>query len=91
MAEELSSALGSPEGSRLWHSLFTDHPRSLGESYWEHQRHALEFGTAMIRGGIACLIHAVFPMLFVRTASTTILRLHDRLIAARRIERRAPN
>ena len=86
MAEEISSALRSPAGSRLWDSLFVDHPRSLGESYREHQRHALEFGLAMIRGGLACVVHALLPALFVRTTSTTITRLHDRLIATRRIQ-----
>ena len=86
MAEEISSALRSPPGPRLWDSLFVDHPRSLGESYREHQRHALEFGISMIRGGLACVIHALLPALFARTASTTIMRLHDRLIATRRIQ-----
>ena len=87
MAEEISSAFQSPPAPRLWDSLFTDHPRSLGESYWEHQRHALEFGVSMIRGGIACVIHALLPALFVRTASTTVVHLHERLVATRRIDR----
>jgi Family of unknown function (DUF6356) len=87
MAEEISSALHGPPASRLWDSLFTEHPRSLGESYWVHQRHALEFGISMIRGGVACVIHALLPALFVRTASATIVRLHERMIATRRIVR----
>ena len=89
MAEEFPSALRSPPSARFWDSLFTDHPRSLGESYWQHQRHALEFGVSMIRGGFACVIHALLPALFVRTASTTILHLHERLIATGRIDRPA--
>jgi hypothetical protein len=90
MAEETSPALQSTPASRLWDSLFTDHPRSLGESYWEHQRHAFEFGVSMIRAGIACVIHALLPALFVRTASMTIVSLHERMIAMRRIDRNAP-
>ena len=70
--------------------LFLRHPRSLGESYWEHQWHALEFGTLMIVAGIACLIHALVPALFVRTASQTISHLHDRLVRTRRIGARMP-
>jgi hypothetical protein len=70
--------------------LFLLHPRSLGESYWEHQRHALEFGTLMIAAGIACVIHALVPALFVRTASQTISHLHDRLVRTRRISARRP-
>lgn len=87
MTEEISSAINSTPGYRLWDSLFTDHPRSLGESYWQHLRHAFEFGVAMLRGGIACIIHALIPALCVRSASTTIVRLHDRMVAMRRIER----
>ena len=63
--------------------LFLFHPRSLGESYWEHQRHALEFGTVMIVAGMACVIHAVVPGLFVKTGSRTICHLYERLIHMR--------
>jgi hypothetical protein len=88
VADEISSAMPDTAGYRLWESLFKDHPRSLGESYWEHQRHAFAFGASMIWGGVACVLHALVPALFVRTASSTILRLHERLIATRRIDRR---
>ena len=33
----------------------------------------------MIGGGLACLVHAVFPFLCVRTGSQTMNRLHARL------------
>jgi len=65
--------------------IFLKHPRSVGESYWEHQRRAWRFGTAMIAGGAACLIHALVPALFLSTASTTIRRLHEKLVVTRRI------
>jgi Family of unknown function (DUF6356) len=64
--------------------LFIDHPHSLGESYWQHQSHALGFGIEMVRGGLACMIHAVIPGLFAQTASTTIRRLHARMTSLRR-------
>ena len=87
MAAEFSS-VASPRTQelRFFNILFTDHPRSLGESYPEHLRHALEFGGAMIGAGIACVIHALVPALFVRTGSTTVLRLHDRMTAMRRFD-----
>lgn len=69
----------------LLNRIFLEHPRSLGESYWEHQRHALQFGTVMIVAGIACLIHALIPALFERTGSTMISRLYHRLVATRRL------
>jgi hypothetical protein len=87
MAEEIFAAIQTRPGNRFWDGLFMDHPRSLDEGYWEHQRHAFEFGASMILGGIACVIHALVPALFVRTASVTVLRLHERMIATRRIDR----
>jgi hypothetical protein len=33
----------------------------------------------MIGGGLACLVHAVFPFLCVKTGSRTMDRLHSKL------------
>ncbi|HVA79762.1 MAG TPA: DUF6356 family protein [Candidatus Binataceae bacterium] len=62
---------------------FTDHPTSVGENYREHFRSAFGFGRDMLRAGAACLIHGIFPFLFVTTGSRTIARLHDRMIVNR--------
>jgi len=72
---------------RLLDRAFREHPRSLGESYWQHQQRALAFGMAMIVAGLACLVHALVPALFERTASGAVLRLHERMRAAHRIAR----
>jgi len=43
--------------------LFTYHPYSIGETYWQHLWHALSISFKM---GLACitqLIHAVFPFI----------------------------
>jgi hypothetical protein len=58
---------------------FTHHPRDIGESYATHFGHAAWFGLRLIGGGIACLIHGIFPFLYVKTASRTIDRLHAKL------------
>jgi Family of unknown function (DUF6356) len=63
---------------------FTEHPASVGESYTEHLGRAVCFGTRMIFAGIACLVHGVFPFLFVRTGSRAISELNDRMIVHRR-------
>lgn len=63
--------------------LFLDHPRSVGESYLEHQRRACGFGIALLGAALACLVHAIVPGLFVRTGSATIARLHDRMVVNR--------
>ena len=55
----------------------------MGESYGEHMGQAVCFGTRMVFAGLACLVHAVLPFLFVRTGSRAIAELHDRMINRR--------
>jgi Family of unknown function (DUF6356) len=62
---------------------FTEHPSSVGESYFEHLLRAVSFGTRMMLAGIACLVHGVLPFLFVRTGSRAITELSDRMITQR--------
>ncbi|MBB3763313.1 DUF6356 family protein [Sphingomicrobium lutaoense] len=56
--------------------MFTEHPRSIGMSWGEHGRGAARMGVAMILGGLACLVHALIPGLFVRTTSRLVDDLH---------------
>jgi hypothetical protein len=65
------------------HRLFTEHPESVGETYGEHLVHASYFGSRMILAGLACMVHALLPFLFVRTGSRTISELNDRMISRR--------
>ncbi len=62
---------------------FTAHPRSVGESYFQHLRFALRFGAKMTAGGLAAILHALFPFCFVTTAS----RANDELVAMRAASR----
>lgn len=55
--------------------LFTDHPQSIGETYGQHARTAWSFGWWMVVGGLACMVHALVPGLFVKTASRTVVQL----------------
>ncbi|MFM7377658.1 MAG: DUF6356 family protein [Erythrobacter sp.] len=55
--------------------LFTDHPRAIGEAYTQHARTAFSFGWRMTVGGLACMVHALVPGLFVKTASRTVVQL----------------
>ena len=48
---------------------FTSHPNSVNETYWEHFSFALCFGCKMTFGGMAAMLHAIFPFMFVNTAS----------------------
>jgi hypothetical protein len=63
---------------------FTEHPASVGESYSRHCVCAFGFGARMVVAGIACMIHALLPFLFVRTGSRAIAELNERMIASRR-------
>lgn len=63
--------------------LFLEHPRSVGESYLEHQRHALGFGFSLFLASLACFVHAIVPGMCVRTGSTAITRLHERMVTNR--------
>lgn len=69
---------------------FTEHPRSVGETYFEHMETAFRFGGAMVVGGLACLVHGLIPRLFMRTASRTVQELHGRMVANRRTKRLPP-
>lgn len=52
--------------------LFTDHPRTLNESYIQHFGFSMKICIWMILGGLSCLIHAVFPFIFTKTGSNYI-------------------
>ena len=60
----------------MFNRLFMDHPRDVGESYGEHFATAAGFGVRMVVGGLACIVHALIPALFVRTASETVKSLY---------------
>ena len=64
--------------------LFTEHPESVDETYGEHLVRASCFGGRMVMGGLACMLHALLPFLFVHTGSEAVDELHARMQATRR-------
>ena len=62
---------------------FTEHPASVGETYFEHLRSATSFSGRMVLGAAACFLHGVFPFLCQKTGSRQITELHDRMVANR--------
>jgi len=62
---------------------FTAHPASVGETYLQHFRFAFRFGSRMLVGGVAAVIHAFLPFCFTTTAS----RISDALVAMRAASR----
>lgn len=75
----------------MFEKLFLEHPRSVDESYVEHFGMASSFGFRMIFAGLACLVHAVVPGLFVRTGSNAIRELHERMVTNRHRALPAPS
>lgn len=62
---------------------FKSHPASVDESYVEHLGSAWSFAVPLIGAGIACLLHGLFPFLFVTTGSSTIRQLYERMVINR--------
>jgi hypothetical protein len=59
--------------------LFTGHPKSVGETYWQHFKFANRTGLTMIVAGGACMLHGFLPFLCTTTGSRTIRALAARL------------
>ena len=64
-------------------SLFTHHPASVGETYFQHLRHAASFSGMMLLGAFCCAVHALLPFMFERTGSRIISTLYDRMLVNR--------
>lgn len=62
---------------------FQDHPSSVGETYASHMVSAASFAARMWIGGIACLVHGLFPFLFKRRGSDAIRALHTAMVTDR--------
>ena len=62
-------------------SLFTDHPATVGETYFGHMRFALGFAFWLSVAAAAALIHAIVPALCETTASRILKRLTARMSA----------
>lgn len=60
--------------------LFTEHPASVNQTYWAHLLFAVSFGFSMVKGGCACLIHAVFPFLFQTTGSQAAFKAVEKYL-----------
>ncbi|UTW55849.1 DUF6356 family protein [Kordiimonas sp. SCSIO 12610] len=63
--------------------LFTEHPKSVDESYFEHLLMASSFGLTMVFYGLLCFVHALLPFLFEKSASKAIDRLYVRMVTNR--------
>jgi hypothetical protein len=54
---------------------FTDHPKSMGENYWNHFSFALWISMECSKISVIALTHAIFPFLFLTDASYRLEKL----------------
>ena len=66
-------------------NIFTEHPNSIGETYWEHLVAAACIGGRLIKASFFCFVHAVFPFLFEKNGSQEIRSLHELIAASRTV------
>jgi hypothetical protein len=52
------------------------HLDAVGEDYARHRRFAFGVGWAMVKAGLACIVHGLVPAWFPTTGSRAIRRLH---------------
>jgi hypothetical protein len=62
---------------------FTEHPESVGETYFEHMLSASWFAMTMFVGAVACLLHAILPFAFQKSGSRRIRLLYERMVTNR--------
>jgi hypothetical protein len=82
-ANSFSVAVDTLPGMDKLLESFREHPASVGETYVEHLGVATSFGLALLKAGLASLVHALFPFLFVTTGSLAIEELHRRMVTNR--------
>jgi len=63
--------------------LFTEHPGTVNENYFEHMGQALYFFVHFFAAAFAALIHAFLPFLCVKTGSNIVNHLHERMVTNR--------
>ena len=56
---------------------FKEHLNLTNETYFQHFKFATSVGLTMVYGGIQAIIHAVYPGILTKTASTKIKKLHS--------------
>ena len=64
-------------------NFFNQHLKDARETYFQHLGHAFRFSVKMAFGSLGCLLHAIFPFLFVKTGSHLIAELHDEMVVNR--------
>ena len=68
-------------------NLFTEHPATVGETYWQHMLMALKFSGNCALASVCLFVHSFFPFLFKDTGSGIIKNLFQ-IMVKKRLEQR---
>lgn len=60
-------------------NLFTEHPKSVSETYLQHFIFAFKTGLNLVKWGLAAIIHGIFPFLFTTYVSKNIKALYQEI------------
>ena len=63
----------------LTQRLFTEHPKAVNETYFEHLRAASSFAGGLAVCTFCCFVHAIVPGFFTTSASARVERMHERM------------
>ncbi|MDB2481667.1 DUF6356 family protein [bacterium] len=61
-------------------NLFTKHPESINETYFQHMYHATKASVVLFLSSLACFAHGIFPFLFEKTATKNC----EKILSSRR-------
>jgi hypothetical protein len=67
-------------------NLFTDHPKSVNETYLEHMQMSGTFGVWLLLATLCAFSHAILPFMFEKTASNIIKKLYGRMVSNRVVQ-----
>ena len=69
-------------------SFLTEHLHEINKSYFVHFKDAFYYGLRLLIGGLAAIIHAIFPFLFEQTGGDEIEKINNDLQHRRNNERK---
>ena len=65
--------------------IFTQHPKSNGETYFEHMRCAAYYGFRMVMSGLAAIVHSILPFIF-ETAASDCAKMVNKEVERRKLQ-----
>jgi hypothetical protein len=60
-------------------NIFTNHPKSVCMSYFEHLKFSFLFGVFFLKKSCQAFIHAFFPNLYITSTSDSVKQIEDEL------------